>query len=246
MNMLWLISDTDRSIQALSVLKCLNCHCSCWRCFHPTQQYPLCSSDMNAWIKYVSTYVSVFELPRCKHSPPPPCRAGQRSEVAAQCSRGCLRFSTLLKDTSAACWALTLSSASLITTHHAASEKKHKQRRLSVLPVRASPPIRVGLHLNASSFFCSPPTENTFAGWSRMLPFTYRYIYNMHKCNTHTHGSSILLRDSMNVQSNTAIEQVVPQSQHCHAICHNTIRPTRGSRWCERSHDFSRLGNTIV
>lgn len=128
MNMLWLISDTDRSIQALRVLKCLNCHCSCWRCFHPTQQYPLCSSDMNAWIKYVSTYVSVFELPRCKHSPPPPCRAGQRSEVAAQCSRGCLRFSTLLKDTSAACWALTLSSASLITTHHAASEKKNTNR----------------------------------------------------------------------------------------------------------------------
>lgn len=108
-------------------------------------------------------------------------------------------------------------------------KKKHKQRRLSVLPVRASPPIRVGLHLNASSFFCSPPTENTFAGWSRMLPFTYRYIYNMHKCNTHTHMAvafysetqwmyKVILRSSRWCRSRSTVTQYVTILSVLHVV----------------------------
>lgn len=78
-------------------------------------------------------------------------------------------------------------------------------------------------------FFCSPPTENTFAGWSRMLPFTYRYIYNMHKCNTHTHMAvafysetqwmyKVILRSSRWCRSRSTVTQYITILSVLHVV----------------------------
>lgn len=107
-------------------------------------------------------------------------------------------------------------------------KKKHKQRRLSVLPVRASPRIRVGLHLNASSFFVHHPPKTPSQAGAGCFPLRTD-IYIICTNVTHTHMAvafysetqwmyKVILRSSRWCRSRSTVTQYITILSVLHVV----------------------------